>query len=386
MNRAVPYALIAASVLSLIACFGGDGDDPEPEVDMGEVDMPEEVTLIATSVGYESFPGIGADRIAVGSLLPLTVSGSPASAAAPTEVSAASSDEAIVEVVRVTEQLEYASSASPERQIPIIEVRGKAIGEAIITINAKHTGVPVSTTFKVRVGQPTDSRIEPWCIERDSGLALDGRGALPGELIWFSVDSTAPGENINNPDLFRGFRADAVVVEPASAATLVPNTAYLNKYGLRVEAAADAAFTVQSAPNPANSAAEYVVVKEEQIEAAALIGYDPFGFKAGQTTFMSWSSTTAERFLCGQQEQASVTTADPAICTAKLIEGELAVRDAMCRPTEGARDACGYWTSWHPQKAIQVEGKAAGDCVVQLTLPGANMGAGVTASLSVPVQ
>lgn len=386
MSRSMIALPLLALAISLIACFS-DSDEPAEVNNDANNDMnntPEPPSILVSSVGYEVFPGIGGDTIAVGSLLQLQPSASPVDPAAePTEVSATSADEAIVEVVRVTSQLAYANAIAeePERQVPIIEVRGKAVGKTTITVVAKYKGVPVSATYNITVGQPATSRLSPWCIERDAGSNLDARGALPGETIWFKVELNSEGETSQTPIFYRGSREGALVVTPASAATPVLRNEYASHYGLRVAEGATE-FTVESAPNTQTNPSDYKVVAEGDIKSVQIAGGTAIlGIPVGQAGVLSWSSSTEDRYLCGQAEEATISVTTPTLCDASLVVGEVEVRDAM-----GRAAASGFWVNWHPQKAIRVEGKAAGECVVELTLPNADGGAGIKTPITIPIQ
>jgi hypothetical protein len=285
--------------------------------------------------------------------------------------------------VRVTSQLAYANAIAeePERQVPIVEVRGKAVGKTTITVVAKYKGVPVSATYNVTVGQPETSRLSPWCIERSAGTNLDSRAALPGETIWFKVELNGEGETSQTPIFYRGSREGALSVTPASAATPVLRAEYASHYGLLV--AEDATeFTVESAPSTQTNPSDYKVVAEGDIKSVKVeAGIAAFGIPVGQVAIASWSSSTEDRYLCGQAEEATISVTTPELCDASLVVGEVEVRDAM-----GRAASSGFWVNWHPQKAVRIEGKAKGECVVELTLPNADGGAGIKAPITIPIQ
>jgi hypothetical protein len=316
----------------------------------------------------------------VGAVLPIDVLVSPfKESSPPTDVMVSVDDDSIAEVVRVTQRRLYATNETPEQQVPLVEVRAKAIGETVVRVSARHLGQAVSAEYRFIVGTPDSSRLSPWCIERDSGSNLDNRAALAGELIWFNVEATSPSENPNNPHFYYGLRSDAIVVEPSNAATFVPDDNYVGHYGLRVEASATE-FTVQSSPNPQTAAADYKVVAESEIVEIKIAGGPTiFGLARGATGFLSWSSMTEDRFLCGQAEEASVSVSTPEICDVRLVVGEAAVRDAM------SAGIFNFWRTWHPQKAIRVEGKAVGDCVVELDMPKVNGGQGLKTPITIPI-
>ena len=380
---------------SSLACLGDpqdpqDTQDPAPEHNnpSGPNHTDDHAELYAASTGYDAFVGLGGDTTAPGGLLPIAVTGAPLDGAqAPTDVQATSDQPQIVEVVRVTTRTLLPTTQTPAMQAPLIEVRGLKPGQATITITGRYRGRALQTTYRVQVIEPESSRLKPWCIERDAGSNLDARAALPGEVVWFHVEATSPGDTPQLPRFARGLRPDAILADPPGAVELVESPEYLTHYGLRV--ADDALrFKLTSSPRSATDAADYEVVSQAQITGIRMISYaQVLGLPLGQRGFAAWTTSTQDRFLCGQAERATVTTSTPERCEVTLVRGEPQVRDAMClgQPIEGAINPCAYWLDWHPQQAIQIQAKAAGDCVFSLTLPEANAGQGLSASMTVPI-